>query len=224
MRVWNGTPVPYITGWSGERDVSTAHLVTTRDGLFYRDEAPEDRDSFGFLWARFVGDAGYGEPEFVAIHSERQRSAMENLWCQCCAGEASRTKKGTLFLLPGTDSRRAEDEVTSKPPLCLTCAQISRDRCPHGKRLVAVRVKKAPLWGIYGVLHLKREGLTAEALTSAHAEMVPYGASTARDRPIKPRHMLAYHLLRQLRRVTPVDLARELQDAHIDHRRSQEAP
>lgn len=145
-----GLRVPFITRWSDERDVSRADLCLGTKGLFYRHDDAADRDKFGALWARTVGRAGVGEPRFRDVSFSRQRQAMRDLLCQVCAGPASTTRLGTLFLLQGKvrSASELEDEPTGHPPLCLPCARLSRDQCPRlARRCTAVRARKPTVWG-----------------------------------------------------------------------------
>ncbi|MFD8969835.1 hypothetical protein ACFV0C_33455 [Streptomyces sp. NPDC059568] len=201
--------VPFITRWSGEREVSRADLCLSRKGLFYRHDDAADRDKFGALWARTVGRAGVGEPRFRDVSFSRQRQAMRDLLCQVCAGPASTTRLGTLFLLEGTvrSAAELEEEPTGQPPLCLPCARLSREQCPRlVRRYTAVRAKKPTVWGVFGVPYLPPTpflpamgGLVPEPRTL----QVGYGRADL-------RFVLAHQLLRQLRRVTVIDLDAEL--------------
>jgi hypothetical protein len=209
-QVWAGRTVPYITRWSEERDVSLPDLLLHRDGLRYKEEFNEDRDAYRGLWERTAGGYGDGEPEWVKVTSERQRTCMEHLLCQVCAGPASRTRQGVLFLERGRGRGESaadiEDTRTAKPPLCLRCARKAREECPQLRhRCVALRARKTPAWGVFGTAYVpRRRGvLPTDQLVFSEEAHVPYGT---RDLPF----VVAGQLLRELRRVTIVNLDEEL--------------
>jgi hypothetical protein len=147
-------PVPFASPWSGERVRVGDALVVGARGLAYRDERAGDRDRHGVLWARVEGQAGAGRPRFGDMHPGRQRSVMLGMRCQVCGGEASRTSKGWLFLVPRGEQPAGgevpEGALTTKPPLCLTCAETALAHCPHLRDCAVVRVRKARVWGVFG--------------------------------------------------------------------------
>ncbi|MFE7302794.1 hypothetical protein [Streptomyces sp. NPDC057579] len=210
---WRGRrPVPYITAWSGEVDVSINDLRYGARGLIYANELPSDRDQRGGLWERWVDDYGTGEPAWRNVHSERQRTCMEQMWCQVCARPASRTHKGYLFLAGGPATLGdMEGTPNGQPPLCLECAPTARKLCPHLRESVAFRARKAPVWGVLGsLIALERSRLNPEAvrLRRSVPEFVKDGS---RERPF----VLGSQLLREMRRVTVVDLDAELAAAGL---------
>lgn len=207
--VWDGRTVPYITRWSGEANVSLPDLLLFREGLRYKEEFAEDRDRYRGLWERMAGCYGDGEPQWRKVNSERQRTAMEHLLCQVCAGPASRTSRGVLFLERGRVSAAAdlEENQTAQPPLCLPCAQEAREQCPRLTRhCIALRARKVPAWGVFATSYVPRQPgmpLPTGALAFSEEVHVQYGT---RDLPF----VVAGQLLRTLRRVTLVDLDEEL--------------
>ncbi len=213
LAIRRGLFVPYVTAWSGEREVSRAQLLLDTGGLRYRSEHSEDRDCLGGLWERWTGDYGDGAPLWRAVNSERQRTAMEHLRCQVCAGPASRTSKGVLFLEGGRTSAaaaRLEEGTVAQPPLCLPCAPVARRQRPHlRRRCIALRAKKYPVWGVLGAVYTARRPLgprpTDQLVLDAEVP-VAYGTPAL-------RYVLASQLLRELRRVMVVDLDAELKAA-----------
>jgi hypothetical protein len=203
VQVQNSRPIPYVTSWTGESSASKKQLRLGPRGLYYADEVPGDRDAQGVLWARTAGAPGEGRPKFKQVHSLRQREAMLHLRCQVCAGPASRTRAGVLFLdtQPAADAAEVEDTLIAQPPLCLPCAALALRYCPSlGRGHVALRARKPSLYGVFGAAYLPtRKGLVAEPEPMTLA----YGTPAV-------RHVVAAQLLRQLRRVTFVDLGAEL--------------
>jgi hypothetical protein len=150
--------VPFIASWSAE--ASTQPEVTMRRGrLAYLDERPWDRDSNGILWRRVPSMPGKGKPQYGKVHFLRQRQAMDGLLCQVCGRPAKEdaTPDGLLWLLsedPDDRSTWPVDMVTGHPPVCLSCAWLSIQNCPHLRRqYAAVRVRRFTLSGVHGVLY-----------------------------------------------------------------------
>ncbi|WP_181789663.1 hypothetical protein [Streptomyces phytophilus] len=201
-------PVPYVTAWTGE-DRRTAPVVVCRAndrGIGYPHENPQERDTMGVLWARRPLRQGHGRPRYGHVHPQRQRRAMHRLLCQVCAAPAYEDEHGTLFLLE--DHRDVpgwpEEEVTAHPPLCLQCAAMSPEWCPHLRRTgaVAVQVQHPDIDGVHGLMY-RREGRLA---VPDKAVTVPY------DDPAV-RWVLAAHLTRVLRGCTivqPEEIAERL--------------
>jgi hypothetical protein len=180
----NDLPVPYAVAWSGEVSTVGGALTVRPDGsgLAYRDETPQDRDRNGMLWARIVHAPGTGRPDYRAMHIHRQRQAMLHKLCQVCGGPADRTSRGWLFLLADTNpapARRAdwlEGSVTTKPPICLPCAELAIRHCPHLTAPVFVRSRKPRAWGVFGGFFLPTATGT---LTASDDTYLPYGAPPA---------------------------------------------
>ncbi|MFE7116543.1 hypothetical protein ACFU99_14140 [Streptomyces sp. NPDC057654] len=215
LAVRQGLVVLYVTAWSREREVSRADLLLDAGGLRYRTEHTEDRDQRGGLWERWRGGYGDGDPLWRAVNSERQRIAMEHLRCQVCGGRASHTGKGVLFLEGGrmtAAAARLEEGTVAQPPLCLPCAPVARRQCPHLRRhCIALRAKKYPVWGVLGAVYAARHPRgprPTDQLVLEHEVPVAYGTSAL-------RYVLASQLLRELRRVTVVDLDAELRAAGL---------
>lgn len=160
--------VPYIAAWSGEEDPSTC-IVGRRlsSGIGFADERVSDRDERGVLWSRATSLPGEGRPLYGQVHSARQRRAMRRLLCQVCAKPADRNEQGVLWLL--TDHREdwpgwPENMANSYPPMCLPCARLSIHACPTLRRgYVAVRTRRAPLSGVYGVRYIPAHPLPVPA-------------------------------------------------------------
>ena len=192
--------VPYIGTWKAEQRTGLPVLETFGRGIAFADEEAEDRDARGVLWARVGAGQGQGRPVYDRVHARRQRWVMENLLCQVCAGPASRTDEGWLWLLHddrGVEPRGWPEQVAAThPPVCVPCARVSVRLCPHlSEGAVAVRVRNPRLWGVYGVLHApSRRGLARTA-----GVMVGYHDPLA-------RWVLAAQMVRLLRGCTVVEL------------------
>jgi hypothetical protein len=217
--------VPYITARRGEEPESTAMLGFRPGGggLCYLDEGPGDRDDQGVLWARCSQsrEDGWpvGSPRWSMVHPSRQRETMQELRCQVCVVQpASRTASGYLFLATRPTDSPAPDwpegVLTWQPPLCLDCAAIAVEQCPHLSRAgaVALRVRVPRLYGVVGTLYT----------TGANLRPVPVVVSDeAKDTPLPYKdHLLrpwflASQLVRELRGVSVVDLEREIATARL---------
>jgi hypothetical protein len=196
------TAIPYITAWTSEQDNTEFALVVRDNRLAYHNETAADRDTRGALWVRHSGRAGLGRPRFGHVHPLRQREVMTGLRCQVCAGEASRTRAGLLFLVaPYPADQRwtgwPDDLHTTHPPLCVPCARLSAEQCHFlGRGFVALRARKVVNAGVFGSVY-KPYGSGA-VLARAAAETL-YAAPAS-------RWMLASQLMVELRRCTVVDL------------------
>ena len=213
--------VPYITFREDEEPVSVAMLGAMppggpRDGLFYVNEGPGDRDERGVLWARCSqnrnGSTVLGKPRWSDVHPSRQRECMEQLLCQGCARQPSRTSLGYLFLAsPPRDVSSAEwveGYRTVQPPLCLAHAKIATERCGHLLRegAVALRARVPRLYGVLGTYY-EFKGFLPPEPAEIDPEVVNVPLSY-RDRRYT-RWILASQLVRELRGVTIVNLAEE---------------
>ncbi|MDT3396997.1 hypothetical protein RKE29_10115 [Streptomyces sp. B1866] len=194
--------MPYIASWSSEKADRPVVVARRQGGIAYPDEILHDRDEHGVLWSRTVLSPGRGRPEFGRIHTLRQRRAMRRLLCQICAGPADRTEQGVLWLL-GDDREDwpnwPEMMAATHPPVCLPCARVAVRACPylHG-HAVAVRVREAPVEGVYGTLYAPGNPFP----TPLRNETVTY------DDPAI-RWVCAGQLVRSLRGCTLVDIDAE---------------
>jgi hypothetical protein len=150
--------VPFIASWSAE--TADQPEVTMRRGrLAYANERPWDRDTNGILWRRVPSMPGKGKPQYGKVHFLRQRQAMDGLLCQVCGRPAQQDAgpDGLLWLLsedPDDLTTWPVDMVTGHPPVCLPCAWLSVQVCPHlRKQYAAVRVRRFSLSGVHGVLY-----------------------------------------------------------------------
>ncbi|MFW6724345.1 hypothetical protein ACHZ98_30180 [Streptomyces sp. MAR4 CNY-716] len=191
-------PVPYVTAWTGEDRRAAPVVISTARGIGYPHENPHERDTMGVLWARKPLRQGDGRPRFGHVHPQRQRRAMHRLLCQVCALPAYEDERGTLFLL---EDRRdvpgwPEEEVTAHPPVCLQCAAMSPEWCPHLRRTgaVAVQVRNPDIDGVHGMLY-RPDGRLA----------VPDVAVTVSYDDPAVRWVLAAHMTRVFRGCTVVD-------------------
>ncbi len=155
---FKGQIVPWVSRWSGERDVRelriAKNLATGALTLFYEDtvdpEHDEHRDGNGVLWARDGQDRA-GWPEFGQVNSLRQRTCMLERRCQVCGRPIA---ESPIRWLMGPDHLYVVKgrHVTMSPPTCRECVELSRNLCPHlgtkGSRLLLVRDYE--VWGVYG--------------------------------------------------------------------------
>ncbi|RMI40859.1 hypothetical protein [Streptomyces triticirhizae] len=195
-------PVPYAAHWSGEGGYG--RRVSMRwdgAGVWYLDETPADRDGFGVLWARIQDRPGQGRPDFPSMHPARQRHAQAERLCQVCGASASHNRDGWLFLMNRDGTDRYEGTKTTKPPVCLRCAALAVEYCPHLTHPVGVRSRRPKVWGVFGTLFTPTPGT---ARLTAHVDhYLPYG-HRATD------WFLASQLVVELKRCTVVDLEAEL--------------
>lgn len=148
---------PYITTWSEEDDLPVEIIERPGRGIAYVDETLIDRDNHGVLWYRTPSRPGEGEPMFAKVHPLRQRRAMRRLLCNVCASPADRTDDGILWLLrdhhdegPGWP----ENLAVTEPPICVRCVPLASRLCPAlRKGAAAIRVRRAPVAGVRGLLY-----------------------------------------------------------------------
>ncbi|RKN09114.1 hypothetical protein D7319_14270 [Streptomyces radicis] len=164
------------------------------------------------LWARcsqlLHNGVPLGKPRWREVHPGRQRETMMYLRCQVCAGPASRTELGCLFLHTrpphGTvEPGWPEGVLTTQPPVCLEHAVMASRQCPHltDAGYVALRAKRPRLYGVFGHAYTfdRRRGRVRHVPSDG---ALPYGHPAA-------RWYLASQLVRELRDVTVVDLDTE---------------
>lgn len=198
--------VPHIASWEAERVKAELVLKPFDRGIGYADETPADRDQHGVLWRRTPSRVGRGRPEYKRVHARRQREVMTDLRCQVCAGPASRTQAGWLWLLHDDRSVEAagwpELVAATHPPLCVPCARVSMQACPHLRgAAVGVRVADPRPWGVMGSLYAPSP-LDRRRTRAVRPAMVPYGSPLA-------RWVLAAQMVRLLHGCTAVDLDAE---------------
>ena len=191
--------VPYISSWSREKMIRPPVVrVAGRggEGIGYLGESPYDRDRRGVLWVRHTLARGKGRPLFHTVHALRQRRAVLHMLCQVC-GTSVLDDGPHLFVLRDVGRPVAEGERTTAPPVCVPCARISVRQCPRLRvGHVAVRVGRAGVWGVAGIVHHPR---TLEPLAGGSLEEVAH-----EDPAI--RWVLACRQVLVLRDCTPVDL------------------
>ncbi len=200
------TVVPHIASWEAERVRAELILKPLGRGIGYANERAGDRDRHGILWRRTPTRPGRGRPEYKRVHARRQREVMTDLRCQVCAGPASRTEAGWLWLLHNDratePSEWPELAAATHPPLCVPCARASTQVCPHlhGAAL-AVRVADPRLWGVMGNIYAPSL-LDRRRPRPVDSAMVPYGSPLT-------RWVLAAQMFRMLHGCTAVDLDEE---------------
>ncbi|NSC21323.1 hypothetical protein FM076_08930 [Streptomyces albus subsp. chlorinus] len=204
-RTGRSVRVPYVAMWDSERAVIEAALAVALTPepprLVYQGrELPSDRDGFGVLWARCSYSPGVGRPDFASMHPGRQYECMYAMRCQVCGGPADRNKDGWLFF----DWRNEldppswpEGTLTAMPPLCAKDARLSMAVCPKSGAFTALRVRAPRLWGVGGVSYR----LTLDGWRLNHGDTDIW---LPKDDPGLPS-MLASKLIRELRKVTPVN-------------------
>ncbi len=210
----NGRParspdlVPYVVPWDSEHVGGVSALTTEHHGgysrLAYKAPRESDRDGAEVLWTRHTQSRGVGNPKFAAMHSERQFECMYALKCQVCAEPASRNKDGYLFLSWPEDQPHPENRspgwpegaLTTQPPLCEAHARTAARLCPHAPHFVALRVGLPKLWGVLGTAYPRTVG----------GWVIDNTIPELRFGDPRLRHVLASHLVRQLRKVKIVEL------------------
>jgi hypothetical protein len=193
--------IPYIAAWSAEQPLRPGVFTDRWGRVAYTDEVGTDRDSNGVLWTRVGLRQGQGVPQLGRIHPLRQRRVMRGLLCQVCAGPADRNEQGILWLLsdqtdrPGPDwPDWPEDTAATHPPVCLPCARVATRACPHLRAgHVAVRVREAPISGVYGALCHPHSPTTVDDALLDYADP-------------RTRHLIAAQLVRKLHACTIVPL------------------
>ncbi|MFF7183155.1 hypothetical protein [Streptomyces sp. NPDC008121] len=200
-----GVPVPAVTGWSVEREMTPRVIGFADASLDLR-----ARDPWKVLWRLWTLGRGKGEPEFKAVHPLRQRRAALYTLCQVCDQPAEDEERGTLFVLGanGTAGLGAiqDLELASEPPVHPRCAIEAIARCPHLRNgHVAARVQWPVPWGVRGT----RYGLT-RSWPKQRPEQVNVSYASE-DR----RLVLADRVLIELHGCQPVDLAEEARCAQL---------
>ncbi|MFI9585573.1 hypothetical protein ACIHCQ_27855 [Streptomyces sp. NPDC052236] len=192
----------FVVAYDDERGRPEGNLTiqfTPTPRLAYRVPLPGDRDRGGVLWARAERTSRRGRPIYDAMNSERQRECMYDLLCQVCGEPASRNAYGWLFLdwlMPLDPPTWPEGSLTNMPPLCEKDARVAVEECPYSDRFVPLRVKLPRLWGVSGVHYrLTEDGWQADA----SIPWLKYGDESLNA-------VLASQLVRELRKVTVVDL------------------
>ncbi|GAA3849882.1 hypothetical protein [Streptomyces sedi] len=201
-------PVPYAAHWTGEK-VTASRVVSRVDGagIRYVDETAADRDAFGVLWGRLANAPGAGRPDFRSLHPARQRHTQAERLCQVCAKPASHNRDGWLFLVnedeashdAGGQHTTHDGTLTTKPPVCLPCARLAVQHCPHLTHPLGVRARRPRIWGVFGTFYTP----TPEGrLRPHHDHHLPYGHRAL-------AWFLASQLVTELKRCTTVDLTAE---------------
>ncbi|MFI6682526.1 hypothetical protein [Streptomyces sp. NPDC050485] len=196
------TVTPFVVAYDDEQAGSLDDLTiefTPTPRLAYRDMQPDDRDRAGVLWARIERTSRKGKPIYNSMNTERQREAMYDLLCQVCSEPASRNKDGWLFLdwqTPQDPPTWPEGSLTNMPPLCVECARLAVEECPHADLFVPLRVKLPRLWGVSGVQYRWTENGWK---TYGSIPWLRYG-----DERLPA--VLASQLIRELCKVTVIDL------------------
>lgn len=195
--------VPYIAAWSDEAVEAPSILFGGLGGIRYAGETPADRDDRRLLLQRRLDRPGAGRPQYGIVHTGRQFRAMQELLCQVCSEPADQDDRGTLWLL---DDNRADwsgwpnDLLTTYPPVCLPCARLAAEVCPHlAGGSLAVRVGSSDICAAYGQQYLAGPICPLPAAVG----VVPLDAPAI-------RWTVASQLVRGLSDCTIVDLQAEL--------------
>ncbi|MGW6202249.1 hypothetical protein ACWF9B_01140 [Streptomyces sp. NPDC055089] len=209
-------PEPAIVMRSDQR-IHTPRLRVSRDGLNYEGARPEDRDPEGFLWPQVIG-LETGRHLYADVNPVKQRLAMQHpqrLLCQVGMGPATRTEAGMLWLVPKATGT-AQDPVsprwpeirTTEPPVCAFHAPYAARDCKRMRRFGygAFFVRQAELVAVEGTVYRPSPAGGIHVFKRAVCELDTSGEEEQPERTIDPRFMLASHLVRHLRGMTPVDL------------------
>ncbi|MGK5500423.1 hypothetical protein [Streptomyces sp. URMC 125] len=195
--------VPYIT--AHENEPTLLPPVLRRHGpegpfLGFVDEASYDRDGWGALWTcqALVPAGRRGRPRLERVHALRQRRAMWDALCQVC-GKSLGNEDRYLFLMRDAGRPIGEGERTTSPPVCVPCARISLEACPHlRKGAVAAWVNDFPVWGVAGVTY---DPETLEVIPGDDLVDVRYDSEEL-------RWVVAARRIVSLHGVEPVDLGK----------------
>ncbi|GHG60424.1 hypothetical protein [Streptomyces griseocarneus] len=196
------TVTPFVVAYDDEQggleaDLTIAYTPTPR--LAYKVMQADDRDRAGVLWARVERASRKGKPIFAAMNPERQRECMYELLCQVCGEPAGRNRDGWLFLdwrMPQDPPTWPEGSLTHMPPLCERDARLAVEQCPHAGRFIPLRVKLPRLWGISGTRY---QWTDSGWRRDSSIPWLKYGDE-------RLNAVLASQLVRELRKVTVVDL------------------
>ncbi|MFB7741916.1 hypothetical protein [Streptomyces sp. NPDC056132] len=197
---------PFVVAFDDEQGGRLSDLTvefTPKPRLAYKVMQADDRDRGGVLWARTdrppLKDTSRSNPIFNSMDPERQREAMHDLLCQVCSEPASRTTEGWLFLdwpMPQDPPTWPEGSLTNMPPLCVTCARLAVEQCPHAATFTPLRVRLPRLWGVSGDAYRPIDGGWE---VDRSVPWLRYGDERL---PM----VLASQLIRELCKVTVVDL------------------
>ncbi|MEV5043562.1 hypothetical protein AB0N20_02400 [Streptomyces griseoincarnatus] len=209
-------PEPEIVMRSDQR-IHAPRLRVSRDGLTYDGAGPADRDPEGFLWPQVIGPET-GRYLYTDVNPVKQRLAMQTphrLLCQVEMGPATRTAAGVLWLVPKATGT-AQDPVhprwpeirTTEPPVCAFHAPYAARDCKRMRRFGygAFFVREAELVAVEGTVYRPSPAGGIEVFKGAVYELDPADEEEP-ESTVDPRFMLARHLVRHLRGMTPVDLS-----------------
>ncbi|MET9778932.1 hypothetical protein ABZ023_32565 [Streptomyces sp. NPDC006367] len=208
---------PAIVMRSDQR-VHVPRLRVSRNGLTYKGAGPTDRDPEGFLWPQVAGPET-GRYLYTDVNPVKQRRAMQSahrLLCQVGMGPATRTPAGVLWLVPkatGTPqdpvSPRWPEIRTAEPPVCAFHAPYAARGCKRMRRFGygAFFAREAELVAVEGTVYRPSSAGGIEVFKGVVCELDQTDQKGRAENAIDPRFMLARHLVRHLRIMTPVDLA-----------------
>lgn len=183
---WKGRPVPWVARWSNEGNQTPIRIGRRTDGRIEAsyEDGVEIRDDNGILWHR-EGLTRSGTPEFGEVSVYRQRAAMRHRLCQVC-GTKIEGRVIRWLLHPDQIVQRDGKTLTSSPPTCDSCVNLSIVECPAMKReRMIARVLEYQLWGVYGTA--TRFGADGQAETTGRT-YIEYGRT---DYPFDYRAVIA---------------------------------
>ncbi|WP_331759710.1 hypothetical protein [Streptomyces anulatus] len=209
-------PVLYIQTREGEVADTPQSLCAARGPaeamalLSYWDQAADDRDKRGALWARaseVLSRSGrpVGRP-VQGVHPARQPDTMRRQRCRVCFGHARLEiprKPGYLYLV--TDNERRPHGVyrTSEPPVCIHHALLCADTEPRLQSgHTALLVTSSTESGVLGTRYVPLGDSANVAAVSNSQGFHPYA-----DRE-RMRWVLASQLVRDLTAYKIIDLRR----------------
>ncbi|MFJ7412853.1 hypothetical protein ACIQWZ_18850 [Streptomyces sp. NPDC098077] len=214
-------PVLYIQAREGEavdtpgRCARRADPAAAMPLLSYWDQAADDRDARGALWARaseILSRSGQpvGQP-LPGVHPARQSETMRRQRCRVgfCPARLEHTSGHVYLYLVTKNQRRADGSYrTAQPPVCIEHALLCAESEPrfqggHTALLVTASNASGVLGTLYGPLD---DGLNVAAV-GTDQEFHPYAD---RDRL---RWVLASRLVRDLTSYRVIDLRRLVREA-----------
>ncbi|WP_217231281.1 hypothetical protein [Streptomyces anulatus] len=209
-------PVLYIQTREGEVADTPRALCAARGPaeamalLAYWDQAADDRDERGALWARaseVLSRSGrpVGQP-VPGVHPARQPDTMRRQRCRLCFGHARLElprKPGYLYLVTDNERRPQGGYRTTEPPVCIDHALVCADSEPRLQSgHTALLVTSSTESGVLGTRYVPLGDSANVAAVSESQGFHPYA-----DRE-RMRWVLASALVRDLTAYKIIDLRR----------------
>ncbi|MFJ5850535.1 hypothetical protein [Streptomyces sp. NPDC092903] len=214
-------PALYIQAREGEAVETPRALCAARDttsglpGLSYWDQAADDRDERGALWARsseILSRSGRPVgPPLQVTHPARQPLTMKRQRCRlgdCPARLQVTTGHAYLYLVTDNERRPGGSYRTAEPPACVEHALLCAESEPRLQgEYTALLVTSSTVSGVLGTRYGPLGDDVNVAAVGEDLEFHPY-ADTERL-----RWVLAHQLVRDLWSYKVIDLRRLIRKA-----------